>query len=71
VPIDRLINDLQPEEADLLRKAFDLALRSLHLVDRDDPLCELIAREVFKIGTNGTRDPREIAEVAVQRIGLP
>jgi hypothetical protein len=50
--------------------AFNLALRELHLADRNDPFCEMVARNVIEIGTDGTHDPQEIASCAVKRIGV-
>jgi len=49
-----------PEEIELLNKAFNHALNLLGVVDRNDPLCDMVARKVI--------EPREI--VAVVRIGL-
>jgi len=40
------------------------------LADRNDPICEMVARAVIEIGANGTKQPRKIAEMAVARIGL-
>jgi hypothetical protein len=53
-----------------LNLAFNLALRSLGLVDRIDPLIELVAIRVSKAGTDGMRDPTEIADMVVKRHGL-
>ena len=65
MPIRRLLKDakFEPHEVAVLTRAFDLALRALYLVDRDDPVCEIVARKVIEIGTNGIHDPREIAEL--------
>jgi hypothetical protein len=72
MPIRRLLKDdkFKPEEIAALTRAFDLALSALYLVDRDDPICEIVARKVIEIGTNGIHDPREIAKVAVERLGI-
>jgi len=61
---------LNPADVELLTVAFNLALRELHLVDRNDPCCEMVARNVIEIGADGTRDPQEIASRAVKRIGV-
>jgi hypothetical protein len=72
MPIDRLlkVGKYTPEDIELLNKAFDLALRSMGLVDRNDPLCEMVARKVIEAGATGISDPKKIAEVAVVRMGL-
>lgn len=71
MPINRLlkVGKYTPEEIELLNKAFDLALRSMGLVDRNDPLCEMIARKILEAGVS-ISDPKEIADVAVARMGL-
>ena len=68
MPIRRLLKDakFEPDEVAVLTRAFELALSALYLVDRDDPVCEI----VVEIGTNGIHDPREIAEAAVQRLSV-
>ena len=72
MPIRRLLKDakFEPDEVAVLTRAFELALSALYLVDRDDPVCEIVARKIIEIGTNGIHDPREIAEAAVQRLSV-
>lgn len=69
MPIQRLLKNtrLRPEQIEDLDRAFALALRALGLVDRNDPVCDLVARELISIGINGTREPKEIARVVVER----
>jgi len=71
MPIRRLLKTRKytPDEIELLNEAFDRALRALGLVDRDDPLCEMVARTVIEVGVAGA-SAKEIAETAVARIGL-
>jgi len=73
MPINRLlkVGKYTPEEIELLNKAFNLALDSMGLVDRNDPLCEMVARKVIEVGVIGISEPREIAKMAVARMGLP
>jgi hypothetical protein len=42
----------------------------LGVADRNDPLCDMVARKVLEVGAAGKSEPREIAEMAVARIGL-
>jgi hypothetical protein len=72
MPINRLLKDgqLTPDEIELANKAFSHALNLLGLADRNDPICEMVARAVIEIGANGTKQPRKIAKMAVARIGL-
>jgi hypothetical protein len=72
MPINRLLanSKLGPEEIKKLNAAYTYALRSLSVANRNDPLCEMVARKVIEVGANGASEPREIAEMAVVRIGL-
>ena len=67
MPINRLLLDskLGSSKIELFNLAFNQALRALYLVDRNDPVCEIIARKVIEIGADGTRDPQEIAKAVV------
>jgi hypothetical protein len=71
MPINRLLRSskLDPDKVELLNRAFDLALRSLGLVDRNDPMTELVAEKVIEVHELGVNDPTEIADIAVRRIG--
>jgi hypothetical protein len=51
-----------------LQVAFKLALRLLHLVDRDDPLATLVARKIIEIEATGVLDAMEIAKIAVKEL---
>jgi hypothetical protein len=71
MPINRLLKDkCTPEEIELLNKAFDHALNLLGVVDRNDPFCDMVVRKVIEVRATGISEPREIAEMAVVRIGL-
>jgi hypothetical protein len=71
MPINRLLKDskLTPEEIDILNKAYSFALRSLSLVDRNDPLAEIVARKVIEVGAS-VHDPTEIAKMAVKGLRI-
>jgi hypothetical protein len=73
MPITRMLQEgkFKPEEIDRLNRAFSFTLRSLHLVDRNDPLCEIVARKVIEIGTQGIHDPEEISKIASKQLGIP
>ena len=45
-------------------------LRSLHLVDRNDPIAEIVAKTVIEIGATGVREPSEISKIALKRLAL-
>jgi hypothetical protein len=71
MPINRLLieSKLSAQDVKRLNEAFELTLRGLHLVDRNDPICELVARRIIDIGTDMTRDPKQIAALAVKQLG--
>ena len=73
MPINRLFMDgkIRPEEVERLSRAYTFTLKSLSLVDRNDPVCEIVARKIIEIDAAGTYDPKEIARLAVKRLGVP
>jgi len=62
---------IRPEEVERLNRAYTFALRRLSLVDRGDPVCEIVARKVIDIDAAGTHDPEEIAKLTVKQFGIP
>jgi hypothetical protein len=73
MPINRRFRDgeIKTEDVERLDRAFTFTLRSLSLVDRDDPVCEIVALKVIEINAAGVRDPQDIARLAVKKLGLP
>jgi hypothetical protein len=72
MPINRLVKagKIKPDDVQRLNRAFALALSSLSLVDRNDPLSEVVAEKIVEIDTAGIHDPDEIARLAVKQLGL-
>lgn len=70
MPIDRLLQSANAEKIKLLNRSFDFTLRSLGVADRNDPLCEMLARKLIEIELSGISDPKEAAKSVVHRIGL-
>ena len=66
MPINRLLKDskLGAEEIARLNAAYSYALRELSLVDRNDPLTEMLARKIIEVGATET-DPAKISQMAV------
>jgi hypothetical protein len=73
MPINRLLKDskLGLEEREVLNLAFIRALRLLRLVDRNDPVCDIVARKIMEIGATGASDPVAISEIAARALGVP
>ena len=73
MPINRLLRDskLSSDEIERLNRALAKVLHSIGLVDRNDPIAEIIAKEIIMIGATGVSDPGEISRIAIERLGLP
>jgi hypothetical protein len=71
MPIDHLLqnSELEPAVQETLRLAFKRSLRLLGLVDRNDPVCEIVACKIIEIGATGASDPVAISEIAVRQLG--
>jgi hypothetical protein len=67
MPINRLLakSKLGPEEIKRLNAAYTYALRSLGVVDRNDPLSEMLARKIIEVGATES-DPAKISETAIK-----
>ena len=50
MPLNRLVNGspVDPKEARMLNAVYEIALRSLGMVDRNDPITELVAKKITK-----------------------
>jgi len=59
-----------PEEIEAMTAAYEGALIDLNLVDRNDPLTELIAKAIVNITATGERDPNLITERAMNALGV-
>jgi len=60
-----------PEEIKGLTLAYEATLALLHLKDRTDPVCELIAVKIIKVYREGERDPPRICVRAIRELGIP
>ena len=68
MPINRLLKD--SDDVELFAVAFHLALRELQLLDRNDGVCDIVARKVNETAKYGARDPQEIASRAVKQLAF-
>jgi len=73
MPIYRLLQNMPmgPEDIRRLTTAFEHALRTLGIVDRGDPLAELLARKIIEVAQTGIREPADISAQAIKEIGIP
>jgi hypothetical protein len=54
----------------VLTDAYERTLQKLSLVDRNDPLTELIAKKVIELGQRGVRDAGQLSGLAIKELGL-
>ena len=67
MPIRRYITvEMESAEIKRLDSAYAKALRKLDLVDRSDPVTEMVAKKVVDVGTSGVTDHQEIAVAECQ-----
>ena len=67
--INRLLagSKLGPKQIKKLNAAYTHALRSLSVVDRHDPLTEMLARKIIEVSATES-DPVKISEIAIRRL---
>ena len=73
MPIYRLLQNMPmgPEDIRRLTTAYEQALRTLGIVDRGDPLAELVARKIIEVAQTGICEPADISAQAIKEIGIP
>jgi hypothetical protein len=57
-----------PDEIKVLAEAYERTLRKLSLVDRNDPITEMVAKKIVEMGQRGVRDPKQLAELAIKEL---
>lgn len=63
-------HDMEPKEVSRITEAYEQALRTLCVQDRDDPLTEMVAKKIIKIAQTDARDPAEIAALAIKELEM-
>ncbi|MGY4403608.1 hypothetical protein [Bradyrhizobium sp. USDA 3315] len=61
---------MAPKEASLVVKAYEQALHTLCVKDRDDPLTEMIAKTIIKIAETGVKDAAQISALAIDELQM-
>jgi len=59
-----------PKEISRITEAYEQALHTLCVKDRDDPLTEMIATTIIKIAQTGVRDAAQISALAIKELGV-
>jgi hypothetical protein len=55
-----------PEEVTVLGNVFEDVLRTLGLVDRKDPMTEMVAKKVVELAMAGIREPNRLTALTIQ-----
>jgi hypothetical protein len=61
---------LGPEEIAMLSDAYERTLRALSLVDRNDPITEIIAKKIIELGQRGVREAKQLSALALEELGI-
>jgi pyrimidine operon attenuation protein/uracil phosphoribosyltransferase len=71
MPIYRLLQNIPmgPEEISRVATAYEQALRTIGIVDRGDPLAELLARKIIEVAQTSAK-PADISAQAINEIGI-
>jgi hypothetical protein len=59
-----------PDEIKVMTEAYEGALIDLRIVNRDDPVTELIAKSIVNVTASGERDAIAVKERAVNALGI-
>jgi hypothetical protein len=59
-----------PDVIEAMIAAYEDALIDLGMIDRNDPLTELIAKSIVNVTATGERDPERIKERALNALGV-
>ena len=68
--ITRLLeeHDFTPEQRHVIELAFNNTVRNLGLVDRNDPICEIVARKVIEVASSGASNAVAITQIACRQL---
>ena len=71
--IYRLLNAAEgaafgPEAVKAMALAYENALSALRLVDREDPVTEIIARKIIECAAAGEADPKLMCDAAIKAV---
>jgi len=72
MPIYRLLREtsFDPDEIAVLADVYQLTLRKLNLVERSDPITEIVARKIIELRQRGVREPKQLSELTMKELGV-
>ena len=59
-----------PPMIECMTAAYEDALRTLQLIDRQDPITELVAKKILEAAQLGENDPARLCERALEELGV-
>ena len=65
-PLLKSQGSFEPEEVAMLGNIFEDVLRTLGLVDRQDPVTEMVATKLVEVAKAGVRDPIRLKALTIQ-----
>jgi hypothetical protein len=74
MPLYRMLENpslgLGPKAVRCVIEAYEQTLQTLSVKERDDPLTEMIAREIIKLAQTGVHDPAELSALAIKELSV-
>ena len=61
---------LEPKEISRSTEAYEQALHTLGVKDRDDSLTEMIAKKIIKIAQTGVHDAAQLSALAIKELEI-
>jgi len=59
----------EPEDVICMAQAYESALMTLQLSDRQDPFTEIVAKKIVEVAELGERDPNRLRDRALEQLG--
>jgi hypothetical protein len=68
MPINQMLDNaaFDPAAVTALTSAYEAACASLRLIDRTDPLAEIVAKKIIEHARRGERDPNRLREAVLR-----
>jgi hypothetical protein len=58
----------EPEDIHLMTRVYEEVLEAFNLIERTDPVTELIAKTVIEVVQTGERDPARLKDLTIKAI---
>ena len=58
----------EPKRIEAMTAAFEAVCNSLQLLNRDDPITEIVARKVIEVAATGERDPDRLRDLVLTEL---